>query len=507
MFCSNCGTQNEDNVMFCRNCGTPLRQGGGANQMNPAAPVYRGGPRQAGGQLVNALSELIQSPLYLVATIALTSQILLAVIAAVTGYSQLGQMLHTIMSNSGMQYSEYYYQIAPALNTLSAASVPSVLIGNLPTILIITALWIEFASAKSNTGMLSTTGFTMIRVITIIRLIFICLGLAVAVIATFVGVAAASRYMEKGSGALIAISIILFAVVGFLVIFYQVKILGMLGSAKDVIMIGTKTSQASLYVIVLTFIAGGFSCISAISALVTSGFLGFLSTAAAATASIAFGMLMLRFNTLESMNVSGARVRNTPVPAMHGMAGGAGRSVPRPPVNNIPNASGDMGAPGEPAYRAPAASPTTTPDQPVSPGVPPFIPPKPGTVVMGFNDDEFKKMQYANEGTVVLNVEAPMPSATLTSANGLTQFRINKPDFVIGKAYGSVDGFIDDNPAISRKHAKIVLNDNKFYIVDLNSTNHVYVDGKAIPADTPIPIIDGTKIRLADELFTFNEKA
>ena len=484
MFCSNCGTQNEDNVMFCRNCGTPLRQGGGANQMNPAAPVYRGGPRQAGGQLVNALSELIQSPLYLVATIALTSQILLAVIAAVTGYSQLGQMLHTIMSNSGMQYSEYYYQIAPALNTLSAASVPSVLIGNLPTILIITALWIEFASAKSNTGMLSTTGFTMIRVITIIRLIFICLGLAVAVIATFVGVAAASRYMEKGSGALIAISIILFAVVGFLVIFYQVKILGMLGSAKDVIMIGTKTSQASLYVIVLTFIAGGFSCISAISALVTSGFLGFLSTAAAATASIAFGMLMLRFNTLESMNVSGARVRNTPAPAMHGMAGGAGRSVPRPPVNNIPNASGNMGAPGEPAYRAPAASPTTTPDQPVSPGVPPFIPPKPGTVVMG-----------------------SMPSATLTSANGLTQFRINKPDFVIGKAYGSVDGFIDDNPAISRKHAKIVLNDNKFYIVDLNSTNHVYVDGKAIPADTPIPIIDGTKIRLADELFTFNEKA
>ena len=434
MFCSNCGTQNEDNVMFCRNCGTPLRQGGGANQMNPAAPVYRGGPRQAGGQLVNALSELIQSPLYLVATIALTSQILLAVIAAVTGYSQLGQMLHTIMSNSGMQYSEYYYQIAPALNTLSAASVPSVLIGNLPTILIITALWIEFASAKSNTGMLSTTGFTMIRVITIIRLIFICLGLAVAVIATFVGVAAASRYMA-------------------------------------------------------------------------SGFLGFLSTAAAATASIAFGMLMLRFNTLESMNVSGARVRNTPAHAMHGMAGGAGRSVPRPPVNNIPNASGNMGAPGEPAYRAPAASPTTTPDQPVSPGVPPFIPPKPGTVVMGFNDDEFKKMQYANEGTVVLNVEAPMPSATLTSANGLTQFRINKPDFVIGKAYGSVDGFIDDNPAISRKHAKIVLNDNKFYIVDLNSTNHVYVDGKAIPADTPIPIIDGTKIRLADELFTFNEKA
>ena len=79
--------------------------------------------------------------------------------------------------------------------------------------------------------------------------------------------------------------------------------------------------------------------------------------------------------------------------------------------------------------------------------------------------------------------------------------------FVLRKAYGSVYGFIDDNPAISRKHAKIVLNDNKFYIVDLNSTNHVYVDGKAIPADTPIPIIDGTKIRLADELFTFNEKA
>ena len=123
MYCSNCGTQNEDNVMFCRNCGTPLRQGDvNPNQMNSAAPVYRGGPRQSGGQLVNALSELIQSPLYLVATIALTSQILLAVIAAATGYSQLAQMLYTIMDNSGMYYSDYYYQIAPALNALSAAS-------------------------------------------------------------------------------------------------------------------------------------------------------------------------------------------------------------------------------------------------------------------------------------------------------------------------------------------------------------------------------------------------
>ena len=506
MYCSNCGTQNEDNVMFCRNCGTPLRQGDvNPNQMNSAAPVYRGGPRQSGGQLVNALSELIQSPLYLVATIALTSQILLAVIAAATGYSQLAQMLYTIMDNSGMYYSDYYSQIAPALNALSAASVPSVLISNLPAILIVTALWIEFASAKSNTGMLSRTGFTMIRVITIIRLVIICLGLAVAVIATFVGVAAASRYMESGSGAIIAIVIIIFAVSGFLSILYQVKILGMLGAAKDVIMIGTKTSQASLYVIVLTFIAGGFGCISAISAFVTSGFLGFLSTAAGATASIAFGLLMLRFNTLESMNVSGARIRNTPAPAMRGMAAGAGRAVP--PVYNAPNVPGNMSPAGEPAYRAPATPNRTTPDQPVSPGVPPFIPPKPGTVVMGYNDDELKKMQYANEGTVVLSVETPMPSATLTSANGLTQFKINKPDFVIGKAYGSVDGFIDDNPAISRKHAKIVLNDNKFYIIDLNSTNHVYVDGKAIPADTPIPIIDGTKIRLADELFTFSEKA
>ena len=52
-------------------------------------------------------------------------------------------------------------------------------------------------------------------------------------------------------------------------------------------------------------------------------------------------------------------------------------------------------------------------------------------------------------------------------------------------------------------HADIITHDGRYYIVDKNSTNKTFVDGKVIPPDTETEIFQGTKIRLADEDFTF----
>ena len=51
----------------------------------------------------------------------------------------------------------------------------------------------------------------------------------------------------------------------------------------------------------------------------------------------------------------------------------------------------------------------------------------------------------------------------------------------------------------------IVLNDGKFYVMDTKSTNHVYVDGKQIPSETPVLLTDGVKLRFADEVYQFSE--
>ncbi len=80
---------------------------------------------------------------------------------------------------------------------------------------------------------------------------------------------------------------------------------------------------------------------------------------------------------------------------------------------------------------------------------------------------------------------------------------INKENFRIGKEKSFVDYFIGDNTAISRSHANIIVKGNDYFIVDTNSTNHTFVNGKMIQSNIEIQIFSGDKIRLANEEFGF----
>lgn len=77
---------------------------------------------------------------------------------------------------------------------------------------------------------------------------------------------------------------------------------------------------------------------------------------------------------------------------------------------------------------------------------------------------------------------------------------INKASFWIGK--DDVDLLIDKD-VISRKHAEIIVRGNSFFIIDNNSTNKTYVDGKAIPGKATVEIFNGTKVKFVDEEYTF----
>jgi hypothetical protein len=80
---------------------------------------------------------------------------------------------------------------------------------------------------------------------------------------------------------------------------------------------------------------------------------------------------------------------------------------------------------------------------------------------------------------------------------------VDKPSFRIGKESSYCDYFIANNNAISRSHADIITKDNRYYIIDHNSTNKTYVDGRVIPVQKQVEIFSGTKIRLANEHFEF----
>jgi pSer/pThr/pTyr-binding forkhead associated (FHA) protein len=80
---------------------------------------------------------------------------------------------------------------------------------------------------------------------------------------------------------------------------------------------------------------------------------------------------------------------------------------------------------------------------------------------------------------------------------------LNKPVFRIGKERSYVDYFVGDNTAVSRSHADIITRDGQFFIVDTNSTNHTYVNGKMIQSNNETLLSNGDKIRLANEDFEF----
>lgn len=83
------------------------------------------------------------------------------------------------------------------------------------------------------------------------------------------------------------------------------------------------------------------------------------------------------------------------------------------------------------------------------------------------------------------------------------QVTICKPVFRLGKESGYVDFPIMDNPAVSRSHADIVTRGGRYFIVDLNSKNHTYINEEMIPAQFETELHDGDKIRLANEEFVF----
>ncbi len=109
-----------------------------------------------------------------------------------------------------------------------------------------------------------------------------------------------------------------------------------------------------------------------------------------------------------------------------------------------------------------------------------------GTVVVGYQDTD---KQF-------------VPVLTRIKTNERTV--IDKAVFKIGTAVDTCNMVITGNRYISRIHAYIVVRNDRYFIIDRNSTNKTYVDGKAIPTETEVEIFDNTPIKFANEDMMFN---
>lgn len=329
MFCPNCGYQNADGASFCQNCGTALAVQQAyerPQQQNPPyqPPVqphaYAQAPRST-HPVLNVVKSKGASVPFLVAAIAFSAAALFSFLYSVSGNS-FPQSLYRLASMLDLEELVWNFYSAARFVTVFFA-----FLGMIPTVLLAVGIWMTYASAanRQDNGM-KTAGLTIIKVITIISFVFICIALGLAEIAVLIAVISqANSYFSSSEviGALIG-AMIGIAVGAVLVILYYVKLIQTINTMKMTITTGTPSDRISAYVAVIAMISGVFSVISTLISSMSSIIYGVsfsfllpvLSALCSATACITFGVLLFSYrNAMRALGVPQAYAQPFAAPA------------------------------------------------------------------------------------------------------------------------------------------------------------------------------------------------
>ena len=111
--------------------------------------------------------------------------------------------------------------------------------------------------------------------------------------------------------------------------------------------------------------------------------------------------------------------------------------------------------------------------------------------------------EYDTATVVLSNESGAMSHRYLVRLKSGERIGLTSEPFLIGKDMRYCNYTVTDNSAVSRKHAKIIREDDCDYVVDLNSTNKTYVNGQRIPVERQVQIFSGARLRFANEEFIF----
>ncbi len=126
-------------------------------------------------------------------------------------------------------------------------------------------------------------------------------------------------------------------------------------------------------------------------------------------------------------------------------------------------------------------------------------------------------MQGSMDGTTVLSddgisvqqIQQMQPVnyhfASLTRQVTGEKIELGKPSFVLGKNPEKSDYAVAGNTNISRVHAVITTRNGRYYVMDQNSTNGTFINGRIIKAGQETEILPGDCLMLANEEFKINE--
>lgn len=115
-------------------------------------------------------------------------------------------------------------------------------------------------------------------------------------------------------------------------------------------------------------------------------------------------------------------------------------------------------------------------------------------------NDEIKEVDISNDTILLssnLSEEFKCGYITLNQGGISERVVVNKASFKIGRMIGEVD-LITESKAIGKIHCEIVKDDEKYYLVDLDSKNGTYLNGVRLKSNSRYLLNDGDSIKLAN---------
>lgn len=181
-------------------------------------------------------------------------------------------------------------------------------------------------------------------------------------------------------------------------------------------------------------------------------------------------------------------------------SGGYGSNPSTGGVGYANSTSPTVGMPGTPiasATSAPTAFPAATPNYPASP---PFASPAFGSMPQ----PPAAGGQAPVGGTIVLDrASRPKHAALLIDRRDVSKRHDLRAETDIGRSGSSANAIAVADITVSRQHARIRLQGEKFVLFDLASANGTFVNGQRV--EQPHTLNDGDIVRFGDVEFMFKQ--
>jgi pSer/pThr/pTyr-binding forkhead associated (FHA) protein len=126
------------------------------------------------------------------------------------------------------------------------------------------------------------------------------------------------------------------------------------------------------------------------------------------------------------------------------------------------------------------------------------------THMLGDDDATGLLVDPGDETGLLVESRVSVRYPTLLRCSTNETILINKPVFRLGKEQSYVDYFVANNVMVSRSHADVITRSGRYFVKDLNSTNHTYINEREVPPQCEMELQDGDLLRLGNEEFVFH---